>query len=176
MWQRTLVATLPVLFALASPCYAADANAAEPATAHAPAFTGEILPVFYVSDVLRSVAFYTQKLGFVCDHFFDQETGGSVKTWTKSVKPIYAEMRSGEHKFALHLTPKPDSFHLGGMIHYFGVKDVRAHFNWVKSQGVEVGELKERPWMNMFSVTDPDGHMLYFFTRPEDQNTDAPGN
>lgn len=143
-----------------------------PDTARVPAgfeeapFDGEILPVFYVRDVLRSVAFYVDSLGFVCDHYFDHINGGSVTKWTYDEPPLYAEMRAGQQKFALHRTSNPDSLIVGGTRTYFGVTDVREHRRVVTSKGLRVGDLIERPWMNMYRVVDPDGHELYIFTRP----------
>lgn len=131
-------------------------------------FTGEVLPVLYVRDVMASVDFYVDSLGFVCHHFFDHINGGSVTEWTYEKPPIYAEMRAGDQKFALHLASKPDSLTVGGTRHYFSVSDVQEHHRILTSRGVEVGELIERPWMHMFRVEDPDGHELYIFTRPEE--------
>jgi catechol 2,3-dioxygenase-like lactoylglutathione lyase family enzyme len=129
-------------------------------------FTGGILPVFYVRDVLASVAFWRDSLGFECHHFYDYESGGSVKTWTKDIPAIYAEMRAGPLKFAIHRANPPDSLRVGGMIHYFEVTDVYRQHEELTRRGVRVGELQEKPWMNMFEVTDPDGHRIFFFTRP----------
>ncbi len=131
-------------------------------------FTGEVLPVFYVRDVLASVEFYVDKLGFVCHHYYDHISGGSVVKWVYDEPPIYAEMRAGDQKFALHLASKPDSLMVGGTRHYFSVSDVREHHRLVRQRGVDAGDLVERPWMNMFRVLDPDGHELYIFTRPPD--------
>ena len=138
---------------------------------HAPSdtatFTGEVLPVFYVKDVVKSVAFYRDLLGFDHHDYYDYEAGKDVKEWTKDTPAIYAEMSSGEQLFALHLPNNTDSLVVGGMIHYFGVKDVLQHYQLLKDRGVRVGKIYERPWMTMFSVVDPDGHRIFFFTRPE---------
>lgn len=135
-------------------------------------FTGEVLPVFYVRDVLKSVTFYVDSLGFVCHHFFDHITGGSTLHWTYDEPPLYAEMRAGNQKFALHRASKPDSLQVSGCRHYFSVANVQEHYRILKEKGVKVGELIERPWMHMFRVEDPDGHEIFIFTRPEesDQN------
>lgn len=132
-------------------------------------FSGEILPVLYVKDVLKSVAFYTEKLGFALDHFHDAETGESVPEWTKEAPPIYAEMRAGDQKFALHRASDPEGLRVGGTRLYFGMTNVEEHHRIVKERGVAAGEPSRMPWMTMFSVTDPDGHEIFFFTRPEDR-------
>jgi catechol 2,3-dioxygenase-like lactoylglutathione lyase family enzyme len=131
-------------------------------------FTGEVLPVLYVRDVLKSVDFYVDRLGFVCHHFFDHISGGSTFEWTYDEPPIYAEMRAGDQKFAIHRASNPDSLVVSGTRHYFSVANVEEHYRIVKENGVKVGDLIERPWMHMFRVEDPDGHELYIFTRPEE--------
>jgi uncharacterized glyoxalase superfamily protein PhnB len=129
-------------------------------------FTSEILPVFYVTNSLKSVEFY-QLLGFEFNHFHDYDTGESVKEWKKDTMPIYAQMSSGDQKFAIHLIRETDTLKVDGMRHYFGVKDVDKHYKTVKENGTEVSQMYDRPWMRMFYVTDPDGHVIFFFTRPE---------
>lgn len=129
-------------------------------------FTGEILPVFYVRNLPASVVFY-QKLRFRFDHYYDHHTGGSISEWKYDDSPLYAEMWSGEHRFALHQASAPDSLVVGGMRHYFGVRDVDAHYAKVKGNGIKASDIVDRPWMRMFTVTDPDGHVLYFQTRRE---------
>jgi uncharacterized glyoxalase superfamily protein PhnB len=143
-----------------------DSTTSTKAVADSSQFTGTILPVFYVKDVLASVRFWRDSLGFECHHFYDYETGGSVKNWTKDIPALYAEMRAGPLKFALHRASQPDSLIVGGMIHYFEVTDVYRLFDDLQHRGVETSPLQEKPWMNMFRVTDPDGHAIYFYTRP----------
>ena len=131
-------------------------------------FTGEVLPVLYVRDVLKSVSFYVDTLGFTCHHFFDHISGGSTFQWTYDEPPLYAEMRAGDQKFALHRTSQPDSLVVSGARIYFSVLDVHKHHDIVNQKGIKVGEMTERPWMHYYRVEDPDGHDIYIFTRPED--------
>jgi uncharacterized glyoxalase superfamily protein PhnB len=142
----------------------------DPQPASTVRFTGEILPVFYARDVLKSVDFYSRQLGFQLNHFHDYESGESVPTWDKPNPPIYAELDAGGQKFAIHRASVPESLTVSGMRHYFGVRDVDQHYRSVKRNGVDVGELLDRPWMRMFSVVDPDGHRIFFFTRPESED------
>ena len=51
-------------------------------------FTGEILPVFYVSDSRVSEDFY-RRLGFTVTSYYDYDAGESVTEWTKETLPIY---------------------------------------------------------------------------------------
>ena len=130
-------------------------------------FTSEILPVFYVKDVLKSVFFWQDTLGFEAHHFFEHKKGGSVAVWTAEYPPIYVEMRSGEQKFALHAATTDYQKTVGGVRHYFGVVDVRAQHEKLINLGLELEEIIEREWMHMFRVFDSDGHEIYFFTRPD---------
>jgi uncharacterized glyoxalase superfamily protein PhnB len=162
--------TVVALTLLAASVIAQDDKTTPPAPAPAAEFgefTGEILPVFYVLDVREAVAFY-RRLGFRFNHFYDHHGGGSVTEWTFDDAPLYAEVASGDHLFALHKAADPDALAVNGMRHYFGVTDVDRHREQVVGTGIEAGEMIDRPWMRMFSVHDPDGHELFFFTRPEE--------
>lgn len=139
---------------------AADTETSVPASR----FTGKVLPVFYVTDVIRSVQFYRDGLGFEFHHFFDYETGRQVAAWTKEEPPIWAEMAAGELTFGLHLKTGKEPLVVGGTRHYFMVEDVEAHHAMVKAAGVEAGELVDKPWMKMFRVLDPDGHEIFIGT------------
>ena len=126
-------------------------------------FTGEILPVFYVTDVLKSVEFY-RAVGFEFHHFFDYSEGERVPEWTKEEAPIWAEMAAGPQTFGIHRIAKDKELIVGGMRHYFLVEDVDRHYRLVQASGIEPGEMIDKPWMKMFSVTDPDGHEIFFGT------------
>ena len=130
-------------------------------------FTGEILPVFYVRDVIKSVEFYRNNLGFKFNHYWDYENNKPLTEWKSKEKPVYAQMEAGSQKFAIHLFLKKEDLNSGGVIHYFEVKDVDAHYNWIQSRGFQPDSIYIRPWMRMFSVTDMDEHKIFFYTRPE---------
>jgi uncharacterized glyoxalase superfamily protein PhnB len=129
--------------------------------------TGEILPVFYVKDVIKSVKFYSDKLGFKFNHYWDYENNKPSKEWKSNQKPVSAQVAAGSQKFLLHLFRTPEELNNAGTIHYFEVKDVDAHYNWILARGAKPEPLYERPWMRMFLVNDPDGHKIFFYTRPE---------
>lgn len=130
-------------------------------------FSGEILPVFYVRDVRRSVAFYHDTLGFDFDHFWNYDKNEPAYVWTDAEPPIYARMGAGDQKFALHLYQGNEKLAASGMLHYFGVSDVDKHHERVQAKVNGLDPLIDRPWMRMFSVKDPDGHCIFFFTRPK---------
>ena len=126
-------------------------------------FTGELLPVFSVTDVPRSVAFY-EAAGFRFNHFFDYSTGEQVQEWLHDEPPIWALMSAESQTFALHRVPSGTDLVVGGMRHYFLMEDVDRHHELVRLGGIEPGPLTDRPWMTYFSVQDPDGHLIFFGT------------
>ncbi len=119
--------------------------------------------MFYVSDVSKSVEFYRDVLGFEFHHFWDYDKGEEVREWEAAAPPTYAEMAADDQKFALHLAREPYERQIGGVIHYFRVQNVDEYYQMVIERGGKPGTLLDRPWMRMFSITDPDGHK--FFSR-----------
>jgi len=126
-------------------------------------FTGDVKLVFYVQDVRQAATFYTDALGFTFHHYYDDKSGDSVKTWTRSAPPIYAEMSYAGRRFGLHTpTSDADRKSVGAAKIYFRVKDLEAHHRRTAARGANPGEIKRRSWMNMFQVVDPDGNRIYF--------------
>jgi catechol 2,3-dioxygenase-like lactoylglutathione lyase family enzyme len=132
-------------------------------------FTGELLPVFYVTDVKNSVHFYRDILGFEFHHFFDYDKGEQVKTWESDEPPIWALMSAGDQEFGLHLGKSDYELRVGGVVHYFEVTDVKSHYDMVKQNDIKMSELIEKPWMTMFWVLDPDGHKIFIQTPPPEE-------
>ena len=129
-------------------------------------FTGERLTLLYVSDVRRSVEFY-KSLGFVHDYYYDYEKEAYVHEWVEIYPPEYAEMIQGQIRVGLTTAEEPDQVYGGGVRHYFLVEDVHAHFEMVDRNGIvaEPHEVEERPWMDFFTVPDPDNHQIVFGTK-----------
>ena len=126
-------------------------------------FTGEVKLVFYVRDVPKTAEFYRNALGFAFHHYHDYATGESVKVWTKEDPPIYAEMSFAGRRFGLHLPRSAaDEAAVGGMKVYFRMKNLDAHHQRVSAWGGKPSPVRDKPWMRMFQVTDPDGHRIYF--------------
>ena len=169
-----LVFFLPILILALFPGVPSEGVAAAAAggdrTAHG-RFTSEHLTVFYVSDVLRSVSFYRDALGFELHHFYDYDAGKRLPEWTRSEPPIWAEMAAGDLTFGLHRIREDEELRVGGNRHYFHVEDVDSHHRRVRAHGVATGPIIDRPWMRMFSVNDPDGHSIYFATPVEESRT-----
>jgi len=126
-------------------------------------FTGDVKLVFYVKDVRQAVTFYTDVLGFTFQHYYDDKSGESVKHWTRSAPPIYAEMSYAGRRFGLHApTSDADRKSVGAAKVYFRVKDLEAHHRRTAARGGNPSEIMRRSWMDMFQVMDPDGNRIYF--------------
>lgn len=116
------------------------------------AFTGEIKPVIYVTDVTASEPFYEHVFGFG----FDGYAGDPAD-------PYYAEMLAGPQKFGLHEPVQPgDEKRVGRQRLYFRVIDVEAQRKFVESNGGEAGDIVHRAWMDFFTARDPDGNEIVF--------------
>ncbi len=129
-------------------------------------FTGETLTLLFVTDVSRSVAFY-KALGFVHDYYYDYEEDHYTRDWSQTYPPQYAEVIQGKIRIGLTTADKSEQIYGGGVRHYFLVDDVQVHFAMVIKNGIvpEPNEVEERPWMNFFTVADPDNHQIVFGTK-----------
>ncbi len=125
--------------------------------------TGEILTLLYVSDVRESVSFY-RGLGFEHDYYYDYRQDNYTRKWGQPYLPEYAEMIRGKIRVGLTTAVHSEQVYGGGVRHYFMVTDVESHYVMVKRNGItpEPDEIEERPWMNFFTVSDPDNHQIVF--------------
>ena len=125
-------------------------------------FTGEVLTQLYVTDVRKSVTFY-KALGFEHDYYYDYQEVVYRVEWTRPYPPEYAEMTQEEGiRIALTTAAESGQVYGGGVRHYFIVEDVDRHYDIAKSNGLmaEPDEVEERPWMNFFTISDPDNHQI----------------
>lgn len=127
------------------------------------AFTGEILTLLFVTDVRKSVAFY-KALGFDHDYYYDYQEDAYRREWRQPYRPEYAEMIRGRIRIGLTTADESDHVYGGGVRHYFIVEDVNGHYAMAKKNGIvaEPDEVEERPWMDFFTVSDPDNHQIVF--------------
>ena len=71
-------------------------------------------------------------------------------------------MIQGKIRIGLTTADEPEQVYGGGVRHYFLVLDVGSHYARAKKDGIvpEPDEVEERPWMNFFTVSDPDNHQI----------------
>src|SRR4026207_2154994 len=120
----------------------------------------EIAPQFFTTDVLATLAYYKEKLGFDC-----------LGTWQDP--PVYAIVARDQNRIHFRCaeppTPNPDKYDdepLGG--HLF-VEDADALYAEYATRGVEFARaLGDTPWHSReFVVKDCDGRLLAFGANPE---------
>jgi catechol 2,3-dioxygenase-like lactoylglutathione lyase family enzyme len=132
-------------------------------------FTGEMFPVLYVSDLRRSVEFYRDKLGFP----FRGYGFGSKLTneWSETEPPYAAMFGLGGQDFVLHdykaATGEAVAFRAVGTRHHIFVTNATEYHASVESHGVKIDRFVKgsNDRVFLFSVTDPDGHALYFIQK-----------
>jgi len=136
-------------------------------------FTSHVLFPIYVSDVVRSAAFYRDVLGFDFVGFYDYNAAGYVTFWEGEQPPIYAGFLAGQHSFGLHKPVSEDQAQaVGHGKFYFRVEDLHAHYRRVQAWGGRPTPVRETDFMQLFSVDDPDGLTLYFAATPDDAPID----
>ena len=126
-------------------------------------YSGVVLPVFYVRDILASVRFYKNVCGFSVISFLDAEAAEEVNVWEKSEPRLFVRMCAASQESALHLN-RGEFSSMDGMKRYFEVNDVDRQHREIEERGGSPTEIASLPWMRVFSVADPDRHILYFQT------------
>ena len=106
------------------------------------------------TDLERSIAFYTQCLGFrLAFRYGDFYAGVEIGGYLLHLKLIDAT------------DPSIDFVQQGGHLHlHLTVDDIRGTLEQAFEHGIEIVEgISARPWgMEEFIARDPDGHTLYF--------------
>lgn len=116
----------------------------------------QIAPVFFSTDILATVAYYKDKLGFEC-----------VGTWQHP--PIYAivarDQQAIHFRCAAPPSANPDKYDDELLDAYLHVEDADALYaEYAATQGVEfTRKLANMPWRSReFVVKDCDGRLLAF--------------
>ena len=115
----------------------------------------QIVPLFFTPDILGTVAYYEEKLGF-----------SLLSTWQDP--PVYAIMARDQH--AIHFrcaappTANPDKYEDELLDAYLHVEDADTLYGEYAARGVEFTRgLADMPWNSReFVVKDCDGRLLAF--------------
>jgi uncharacterized glyoxalase superfamily protein PhnB len=115
----------------------------------------QIVPVFFTTDIPRTLAWYKDKLGFEC-----------LGTWQDP--PVYAIVARDQH--AIHFrcaappTPNPDKYPDELLEAYIHIEDADALFAEFAARGIEFTRtLADMPWnCREFVLKDCDGRLLAF--------------
>jgi ribosomal protein S18 acetylase RimI-like enzyme len=107
-------------------------------------------PIFAVADVVRSVRFYRDVVGF------EQE-------WLWGDPPVHAGVRWGNVQLMFSKQP-PLAERSRGNQHFFRVQNVRALYDRHKSLGAPIiHDLENKPWgLSEYVIRDLDGYELRF--------------
>ena len=115
----------------------------------------QIAPVFFTKEILATVTYYEEKLGFEC-----------LSTWQDP--PVYAIVTRDHH--AIHFrcadppTPNPEKYEEEFLDAYLFVEDADKLYGEYAARSVEfTRKLGNMPWHSReFVVKDCDGRLLAF--------------
>jgi len=114
-------------------------------------------PQLLVSDIERSVAFYTKKLGFGLDFIYEDFYAGIIRDG------FTIHLKSAE---GLERRRKEDANNENPEI-VFSVEGVEALYNEFVNNSVHITQsLRIQPYGKEFYVADPDGNILAFMEEP----------
>jgi catechol 2,3-dioxygenase-like lactoylglutathione lyase family enzyme len=110
-------------------------------------------PQFLVSDLDRSIEFYTNKLGFEESFRYEGFYSGIHKDGhsihLKLARPIIEERVNKRNNEHLDIT--------------FSVEDIENVYEEILSNSIEVIQsLRDMPYGKEFYIADPDGHIIAF--------------
>jgi lactoylglutathione lyase len=112
----------------------------------------ETFPILEVSDVPRSLRFYTELLGFRVTFSFDGDDG----------QPVFASLEL-EDGTKLAIGGPKEQVESGSVAIWLYADDVDAEVAELQRAGVDViAEPADRPWgERVASVSDPDGYTIH---------------
>jgi len=110
-------------------------------------------PQILVTDISRSIEFYTKKLGFNVDFLYEDFYAGIIKNGysihLKLGKPSTKERKNKRENEDLDIV--------------FSVEDVEDLYTELVNKSVEITQpLRDRPYGKEFYIADPDGYILAF--------------
>jgi GNAT superfamily N-acetyltransferase len=118
-------------------------------------------PIFPVADVVATVRYYREVLGF-------------QEGWTWGQPPDFGGVRWGKvgAMFALQATPEPP---VGGQWHAYFVEGIDVLYDLHRRNGAAIrSPLGDKPWgLREYTVSDLNGHFLRFGQRGSDRSATA---
>ena len=111
-----------------------------------------LVPMAFVADVARSIAFYG-KLGFGVENTF---------TPPDAEAPVWAWLESGDASIMVAKATAPVIAEQQAVLFYLYTEDVAAAHEALSSQGLQPGPIKTPFYAprGEFRLTDPDGYVL----------------
>ena len=128
------------------------------------------VPLYFVTDIQRSLAYYRGVLGFQVEATFTNPEGGDDLVWA-SLSYGEAGVMLASFQVTDREASPPDTLGLGVWA-YIEVKDADAYYETVSDRGARIAKpigtmdygLRE------FRVKDPDGYVLAFY-HPVEEGT-----
>lgn len=124
-------------------------------------FKGNLQITLSVRNVVHSVEFYQNVLGFDFRGYWDPVHDDVVDVWQGEVQPEYAEVYVGENRVGLQ--PSSNGIQPGAAEFALRVDDVDRLYQSVLEAGVHATPpVNERWGSRHLTVQDPDGHIWHF--------------
>jgi uncharacterized glyoxalase superfamily protein PhnB len=128
-----------------------------------PVLEGRLLPMLYVRDVPRSVAFYRDVLGFDFQGWWDEASKAYVPEPPPGHAGDFAELCAGDLVLHLHVAGADRELDATASILHVKVKSADAYYEQVTAHGGRFDPPRDQVWgWRQFYVRDPDGHRWSF--------------
>lgn len=120
-------------------------------------------PLIYVSDLRKSVEFYTKTLGFKLGQFLPTlENPTYASIFIEQYKLMLCLARSSNKKFY------PKGLSGSGFQLFIQVDNVDETFKKLKEKVEVIDGVETKPWGDReFTLKDPDGYLISFYTGTE---------
>lgn len=107
-------------------------------------------PLLLVTDINRSIEFYTKQLGFNVDFLYEDFYAGIIKDgYSIHLKNNYSNEKRNEQNKELEIT--------------FSVSNIAALYEELSHKTIEVVQpLREMPYGTEFYISDPDRNIIAF--------------
>ena len=124
---------------------------------------GKLLPMLYVRDVPRSVAFYRDVMGFDFQGWWDEASKAYVSEPPARHARDFAELCAGDLVLHLHVAETERDTAAAASILHVKVRDADAYYEQVTARGGRFDAPRDQVWgWRQFYVRDFDGHRWSF--------------
>ena len=136
----------------------------------------KLSPNFEVSDIRKTVAFYSENFGFELVMAVPESQDGIEQTLSENKEYVYAMMQNGSVEFMFQ---RSDTFkndvvlskelNIGATVSfYMDIEGIKEFYEILKSKNLQITELKTT-WYGMreFYVKDINGYILGFAEKAE---------
>lgn len=117
-------------------------------------------PLIYVSDLNKSISFYTELLGFKLGELYpNREEATYAPIFIDDYKLMLVLARDSNKKFF------PNGLGGSGTQLFIQVEDVGSVWEKTKDEGRVIDPIESKSWGDReFTIKDPDGYLISFYT------------